>query len=694
MRKIYISIFTAFLASSLGVNAQSLLSPRTQLLLKKGSITRSADSSTEETTAFVTLKDGKTTTVRASLATLAEMAEKGQVERIAIPGRAQQMLDVAKAETGHAEVLSGKSLSQPFTGSGVVVGIVDSGFDYCHETFCGKDGKLRIARIWEQGTKAFEGCSAPEAFGYGIEMTSEEAIRRGKADCETNSHGTHVAAIAAGSSAFLDGKYSGCAPDAEIVLVALDLNSSTLADISNGVRYIFDYAEKVGKPCVVNLSLGNHDGPHDGTSDFDRLADEMQGPGRIIVGAAGNHRQDKFHISKTFLSPDDAPLRTFISFKQKPSSADISSFVQLWAEKDMEVEVSLSAYSLFQNKEVVSETIYPIEGTKTVKLGSYATGTVEVAAEKNPNNGKLSLFLDSRISTIRNNYGVALTVKPKIAGTVDIWADNIYLALESKDIEGFTAPTSESTIAEVGGTGKRIVTAGAYVTRTEYNSSVLPNETLGALGSFSSCGPTADGRTKPEITAPGCFIVSAVSSFDTSGTKIPAVSNEASERVYEYGYQMGTSMAAPFVAGVVATMLQAAPQLSPEVVKDILSSSARSDSFAASLPNNSWGYGKIDALAALSRALELSDIRNVTNDNVLMPALTVNKDMLSLSFLAEAANVSISLRSADGTSLSSLRLSNVPAGTSQSIPLSSLPSGVYLLTISSGSNVKTVKFGK
>lgn len=694
MRKIYISIFTAFLASSLGVNAQSLLSPRTQLLLKKGSITRSADSSTEETTAFVTLKDGKTTTVHASLATLAEMAEKGQVERIAIPGRAQQMLDVAKAETGHAEVLSGKSLSQPFTGNGVVVGIVDSGFDYCHETFCGKDGKLRIARIWEQGTKAFEGCSAPEAFGYGIEMTSEEAIRRGKADCETNSHGTHVAAIAAGSSAFLDGKYSGCAPDAEIVLVALDLNSSTLADISNGVRYIFDYAEKVGKPCVVNLSLGNHDGPHDGTSDFDRLADEMQGPGRIIVGAAGNHRQDKFHISKTFLSPDDAPLRTFISFKQKPSSADISSFVQLWAEKHMEVEVSLSAYSLFQNKEVVSETIYPIEGTKTVKLGSYATGTVEVAAEKNPNNGKLSLFLDSRISTIRNNYGVALTVKPKTAGTVDIWADNIYLALESKDIEGFTAPTSESTIAEVGGTGKRIVTAGAYVTRTEYNSSVLPNETLGALGSFSSCGPTADGRTKPEITAPGCFIVSAVSSFDTSGTKIPAVSNEASERVYEYGYQMGTSMAAPFVAGVVATMLQAAPQLSPEVVKDILSSSARSDSFAASLPNNSWGYGKIDALAALSRALELSDIRNVTNDNVLMPALTVNKDMLSLSFLAEAANVSISLRSADGTSLSSLRLSNVPAGTSQSIPLSSLPSGVYLLTISSGSNVKTVKFGK
>ena len=694
MRKIYISIFTAFFASSLGVNAQSLLSPRTQLMLKKGSITRSAYNSTEETTAFVTLMDGKTTTLRTSLAKLAEMAENGQVKRISITGRPQQMLDVAKEETGHADVLSGKSLSQPFTGSGVVVGIVDSGFDYCHEAFCGKHGRLRIARVWEQGTESFEGCSAPQAFGYGIEMTSEEAIRRGKADCETNSHGTHVAAIAAGSSAFLDGKYSGCAPDAEIVLVALDLNSSTLADISNGVRYIFDYAEKVGKPCVVNLSLGNHDGPHDGTSDFDRLADEMQGPGRIIVGAAGNHRKDKFHISRSFLSPDDAPLRTFISFKQKPTSDDISSFVQLWAEKDMDMEVSLSAYSLFQNREMVSEVIYPIEGTKTVKLGSYATGTIEVAAEKNPNNEKLSLFLDSRISTIRNNYGIVLTVKPKSAGKVDIWADNIYLALESKDVEGFTAPASESTIAEVGGTGKRIVTAGAYVTRTDYNSSVLPDESLGALGSFSSCGPTADGRTKPEITAPGCFIISAVSSFDSSGTKIPAASNETSGRVYEYGYQMGTSMAAPFVAGVVATMLQAAPQLSPEVVKDILSTSARSDSFASSLPNSSWGYGKIDALAALSRTLELTDIRNVTNDSAFMPALTVNPDMLSLSFLADAANVSVALRSAEGTCLSSIRLNNVAAGSSQCIPLSSFPSGVYLLTISSGSNVKTVKFGK
>ena len=63
--------------------------------------------------------------------------------------------------------------------------------------------------------------------------------------------------------------------------------------ISNAIAYIYDYAEMMGMPCVVNLSLGAHAGPHDGTSPFDLMADAMQKEGRLIVGSAGNHRADK-----------------------------------------------------------------------------------------------------------------------------------------------------------------------------------------------------------------------------------------------------------------------------------------------------------------------------------------------------------------------------------------------------------------
>ena len=45
---------------------------------------------------------------------------------------------------------------------------------------------------------------------------------------------------------------------------------SSNVNITDGIQYCFDYAESVGKPCVVNISLGSHLGPHDGTSDTDR----------------------------------------------------------------------------------------------------------------------------------------------------------------------------------------------------------------------------------------------------------------------------------------------------------------------------------------------------------------------------------------------------------------------------------------
>ena len=58
-------------------------------------------------------------------------------------------------------------------------------------------------------------------------------------------------------------------------------------------------------------------------------------------------------------------------------------------------------------------------------------------------------------------------------------------------------------------------------------------------------------------------------------------------------------MAAPHVSGVLALMLEADPTLTPKRAKEILRDSSREDEFTGSVPNSSWGYGKIDAQAAV-----------------------------------------------------------------------------------------------
>ena len=61
--------------------------------------------------------------------------------------------------------------------------------------------------------------------------------------------------------------FYGMAPDADIVFVSFAEENTNIAD---AIKYIFDYADKVSKPCVINMSLGSHYGPHDGTSYLDQ----------------------------------------------------------------------------------------------------------------------------------------------------------------------------------------------------------------------------------------------------------------------------------------------------------------------------------------------------------------------------------------------------------------------------------------
>lgn len=721
MRKSYIYIIGAtMLLAPASALAQASLSPRTAIAVASPTLLKSpaaqaaaVGAASSQLSAYVTIdpahtswqqlgvtpiaENANTATVRLTLDALQRLAKQQGVEYIQITSGATQMLNLARQEAGTDQIHKGIDLPQAYTGAGVVVGVVDAGFDYMHAAFRRPaDGALRIKRVWEQSATTLDGASAPAKYGYGIELNTPELIEKAQGDSDSNSHGTHVAAIAAGSDAYKDGAYVGNAPDADIVLVALDLNASTNADISNAVQYIFDYADEVGKPCVVNLSLGNQDGPHDGTSTFDTMTDAMQGPGRLIVGAAGNHRTDAFHIDHTFATADAAPLRTFVKYKVAPSNSVSGGTIEIWGEKGVDFTVDIAAYSTFNKKDARSTTVYPAEGVTDVDFGKYATGTWKVASEVSPLNGKPHVVLTSALTSIRNNYAIALTVTPKTAGRVNIWSDNTYLALESRDIEGFSAPdAASSTLCEIGGTGKRILTVGSYTTRNEYTTNggqqATLQETVGDLSSFSSYGPTVDGRMKPNITAPGCFIISAVSNNDASGNLMYAEYNENFGRYNQYGYMQGTSMASPFVAGIVATWLQAYPQLTPEQLHEIVQNTARKDSFTATAPDSNWGYGKINALDGLRQCIEKQETGCVS---VAMPfdgTVRIADGNILLGF-ARDTQATLGITSMTGSTLFSKQLGKRTAGETLSVAVPQLPKGVYLLSVKTPTATKTFKF--
>ncbi len=560
-------------------------------------------------------------TVRLPLTQLAALAQVPGIRYIQAPQHVMPMLDLARKEARADEAYSSlltPDSSLPYTGQGIVIGQVDAGLDYMHNAFKTPEGTLRIKRVWEQGTNpataSIYGLHSPEAFGYGAEFDTPELILKAGGDSDAGSHGTHVMGIAAGSDTYLDGQFRGVAPEAELVMVAITDVGPDNVRISDAIQYIFDYADQVQKPCVINLSLGSHSGPHDGTSPFDQIADALQGPGRLIVGAAGNYGADKFHLSRTYAEGSELePFQTIVNHEFYSSYA--TGQIDIWADATLPLAIELFDYGTFNGTESETHTFLlpdQLDGQMVeVSLGRNVSGTLQLTGELNPLNGKQHVLLTSAVTNLRNNHLVGLRIAPLAGGygQVDLWADDNKIHFDAAEREGFVNPTSESTITELGGTAQRILSVGAYTTRDEFklegSDQIHPvGMPLGDLCDFSGYGPTADGRQKPEVCAPGSFIVSAVSGHDRSGTiYMHSHYKDAKGHEQRYGYLQGTSMSAPFVTGAVALWLQAYPQMTPEELKQIIDQSTRLDDFT--LDTRYWGAGKIDVLAGLQHCIEL-----------------------------------------------------------------------------------------
>jgi subtilisin family serine protease len=232
-------------------------------------------------------------------------------------------------------------------------------------------------------------------------------------------------------------------------------------------------------------------------------------------------------------------------------------------------------------------------------------------------------------------------------------------------------------LGEPGGVGKSVITVASHIPDSE---NAIGNVTSGNLSTFSSIGPTVDGRVKPDISGPGQNILSSVNSFDPSTANNP-IKVEFNGKEFPFDRFSGTSMSGPAVAGVVALMLQANDYLTAEQIREVIKETARLDVRTGEIGEEgklNWGWGKINALAAVKVAEELpnfTSIRIAPNDVKIYPNPT-----------QQFINI-------EGVDLSSVKIFDMSGrlvlhanNESSKVDVGHLNAGIYLIQIATPSN--------
>lgn len=450
-------------------------------------------------------------------------------------------------------------------GTNVIIGVVDSGIDPNHPAFSN-----RILRIWDQ---VMSGPGVPEG-KYGMELKEKllEASR------DTMGHGTHVAGIAAGQ----DNVYGGVAPNADLIIVKTSFKTTEIAD---GVMYIFRVAKELNRPAVINLSLGGHFGPHDGTDLFSQKIDQLSGSGRIVCCAAGNEGNDNMHAQTKINSGETKDIKFFLPGSQ---ANDVMSLATLngWYSGDDEIIVSL-----IDSKGVYTKPQEIITSGNPLNSYKFPDYDVDISTPpKDPNNGDHRILITLKPSSGQNflksgSFKLSLEGKSIKNGVVDFWSP------DDSGISDVVFSDNVSDSMKIGspGSAKEAITIASYTTKIEWKTldgKASVRLKLNDISDFSSEGPSRNGFEKPDIAAPGAFIVAPLSA-DSSPHRNVIVTKK-------YQAMQGTSMATPFVTGIVALLLQRKPDLTSNEIKQLLKQNS-------SIPNQNpgsfdkkWGYGIIN----------------------------------------------------------------------------------------------------
>lgn len=576
--------------------------------------------------ATVGTKAGNIWTIRIPATTVKSFTELHGIDYMELAQTVRVQMDSARYYTNVDSATNGIGIPLPLSGKGVVVGVLDGGFDYTNPAFYDTTySTLRISRAWVQDIPG----TPPTGYTYGAEFKDSFALLQKQYDLDRGgSHGNACAAIAAGSGIGSKNARAGrgIAYESELVFVTvpttyLDWREMNMATIIDGFNYVFSYAASQGKAAVINASMGSILGARDGGSLFAQACDNLSGPGRILAISAGNNRGVNSHIGKTF-SATDTILRTLVPITEV-DSGEHRNYIDVWGDS---LQPFCLRFSRYKNGVVLDSSIVYCMDNATKQFFLVGSGKdtcfITLTTKSEDYNTRPHATIDI-FSTSEDTLCVTVYAN---GGAVHMWQeyfDESWATYWGEFVGNGSWTTSgddDLTIGEMACV-KSAITVGGSVSRGYWRDLqnrpwyAPPNIQRGMLSSFSSKGPTLDNRIKPDIVAPAGMIISAHSSFDASAVPgggadfflTSKFTSPKNGRNYYHAIGQGTSYASPLVAGVVALMLQVNPQLTPDEIKSILSRTATKDNFTTSTPDSSlWGAGKLNAYAAIKETIVTS----------------------------------------------------------------------------------------
>jgi subtilisin family serine protease len=524
-------------------------------------------------------------------------------------------------------------------GNGVIIGIVDMGVDPNQADFKKPDGTSRILRIWDQSLPG----NPPNTtnYNYGYEWNQNNMQNCFATDLK--GHGTQVGGIAASSGMATgnnqpSGRYIGMAPNSDLIFVKLpgepieenNRKYGGLENMVNGIKYITDRALELNKPCVINVSLASNMGPKDGTSPVERNIDDIvTSMGKLIVVAAGNFQTDKKHSEKTGPSTVTFTIHNPSNDPVDPRKYD-SFFLEIFYPNTTNYTISiespnpaarcLDTYDQWNNNLLLKNLtissgngtgLYDPNGVTLPKPGiqGYITESGLVCIHNNDYHSYDNPYPYTSLRCIRifiepvlvNGNWVYITPtewKIKMTGGTGTY-DSYIVNISDYDLNRINFISSDATnygnITEPA-CAQNVLTVGSMNSKNTWLSKsgqipVQPGYPINSKSNFSSEGPTNDGRVKPEIYAPGAWIMSSksITAFNTTNDE------QYKDLDNVHVISTGTSLAAPHVTGAAALLLQQNPTWTPTQIKNRLIQTA----------NNQYGYPLLDIQAALCKENDL-----------------------------------------------------------------------------------------